>query len=359
MKHSAVFLSLILLSIFTALTVAESVWGASVNVHHVAVLQFRPSGTSSAHAALTGNYVEMELLQKKEIVLLERGQVKKNYPVREANRYSCQDSSCAVLAGRELSADYVVIGDVVRDRRFTIKARIVSVRTEKIVFSCSVRYNREDDARGAAAKIAGKIVAGLRDITPVPVTSQDDTGKVTGKPLNIDIFTGLDMFRPLGRLNDLVGIGPGVNCGVMISGIPFKGPELLRGITAGFDTGFFYSRGRINSGDSGIFVPFSFSLGYPLLLVEGIYFVPVVSLGFTYLRFHHAAGDGFDMEDNSSTWAVDPHSRMMLIFWKPLTKEIRIELSTGLWVLMESPSPPCFITARLGLSYRFDSRYFF
>jgi len=354
MKHLAFLLSLIF--IFTAFTGGRVVWGASENARHVAVLQFRPSGTSSAHAVLAGNYVEMELLQKKEIVLLERGQVKKKYTVEEANRYSCRDSSCAVLAGRELSADYVVIGDVVRNGRFSIKVRVISVLSGKIVFSCSARYDSENGARSAAAVIAKKIIAGFRDLNHAPASILDQADKGNARPLNIDFYAGPGLLKPLGMLDGLIGPGSGFNSGVMISGIPEKVPELLRRIIAGFDTGVFYSRGKINPDDYGLIAPFSFSLGYLIPVTERIYFIPLFSGGFTYLRFRHAEGDGLDMEDNSSVWSVDPHSRVMLIFGRPLMKNIHIEFSTGFWILVESPRTPFFITAQLGLACHFEMR---
>lgn len=356
MKHFTVLLFLIFLCIITAFLCPYTAWGEPNNVPHVAVLQFLPSGTSPAHAALAGNYVEMELLQEKEIVLLERGQIKKIYVVPEANRYSCQDSSCAVLAGRELSADYVVLGDVVRKRQFSIQARVVSVSSGKIVFSCSAQYKRENEAKSAAAIIAKKIITGLWDLGHEPPPSKDDIDKVRDEPVKLDLYADLAVFQPFAKLGKLIDTGIGFTCGVMITDIVKIGPEPLRRIILGSDAGLLYACGTINSNDSGMIVPFSFSLGYHIPVIERIYFIPMVSCGLSYIRFHHSTGDGFDMEDNSATWAIDPHFRVMFVLGRPLVNNIRLEISTAFWILIESPHSPFFLTVHLGLNYRFGNR---
>ncbi len=327
--------------------------GASVHTNHVAVLQFRPSGTSSAHASITGSYVEMELLKRKNIVLLERGQVKKKYRIADADSYSCQDSSCAVLAGRELSADYVILGDVVKNSRYSIKVKVVSVPKEKVAFTCSVQYDREDEARNAAVKMAKKILTGLKDYdtaSDIP----DDSGNGSDGERGREIRTGIDLFIPAGRLGDLIKPGAGLNCGVSFPGIAKGLPGPLKRITPGFETGFFYSSGRINSDDSGLLVPLSFSFGYPLNVIERVYLMPVITAGFTYIRFHHAEGYGFNMQDNSSVWSIDPHTGLKLVAGRPLSDNICIELSAGLMVMIETPEPQLIASARLGLLYRFD-----
>jgi len=329
--------------------------GAQPEPVHVAVLQFRHSGSSASHAALVGNYLEMELLQRKEIVLLERGQIKKKYPVREANRYSCRDSSCAVLAGRALSADYVILGDVAKKRGYSVEVRVVSVAMEKIVYSCSADYDSEDGAKIAAGELAKKLMLGMLDASTGTRTQAGSAATPAARPVIVDIYANLAVFQPFERLGRLIGTSAGFTCGIRLSGMATRGPETLRRITAGFDTGVLYAPGIINSRDSGMLVPFSFSLGYLVPVIERIYFIPHAAFGFTYMRFHHPRGDGFDMEEGAAVRGIDPHLRLAALFGRPLVKNILLEASAAFWVLFESPDAPIFLTVHVGLTCRFDA----
>ncbi len=352
-NKSTVILVFLLAGMFFCPEIVSRCRAAQHDKITLAVLNFRARGVPLSYAGIAGNYLEMALLRHAELVLLERGQVKSAYRSDEVNRYSCQDDSCAVLAGRALSADYVVLGDVVRNGRYAIEARVVSVKSETAVFSCTVKYGSQSGAKKAARIAAKKIAAalmGLRDTS----SGRDDIKARAAAPVYIDAHADFAVFQPFDRFSRLVRTGLGFTCGIMVSGMSPVASDKARNISVGFDSGLLYSPGRINSDDSFIMAPFSFSLGYQVPVAERFYLMPLISGGFSYLAFRHERGDGFDMEDRSQKWSIDPHFRVSLVMGVLLAMNIRLELVTAFWVLCELPDSPYFFTAHLGLNWRFE-----
>jgi hypothetical protein len=328
---------------------------ASPGTSAVAVLSFRSDSANRSLAAVLGNYLEMELLGSKGLVLLEREQVRSTFQKRELNLYACQDDSCAVLAGRALSADYVVLGDLAAGKAFRLTVRVISVRGEKTIYECHERFQGHDNARAAIKKIAAKIEGALnadREASSRPATGQESLARAS-RPV-MDISLGMLLFVPFERLAELVTVGPGFTLGIMVSRMFSRGPAALENLSLGFDTGFIYSFGRLNRADSCIMAPLLASAAYSFVMFEKVYFAPRLSLGMAVISLHHESGDGFDMRDGEVRHDVDVLFRMAAVFGRPLTRNLGLEVLTAFWVLGESPRVPFFLTVHVGITCRFD-----
>jgi hypothetical protein len=318
----------------------------------VAVLNFHAAGAAESAASIVRGYLEMELHRDGGLILLEREQVRRDYGMDEVDRYGCEDSSCAVLAGRAMSAEYVIFGDVVKKRAYTVSVKVVSIEKEKIVHSYAESYRGDGNAKKAAQKIARSIIA---DLVPSPVPADDrrscDGRKRPESAIRIDVRAAPLLFQPLGVLQDLVNTGPGVSAGLSLSGFSWAGSGVPGGLTLGFDAGFTRLAGSINSSDSCILAPLMLMAGCRFGLGSGMYLLPGLSAGLVFVRFDHPGGDGFNMEDGSSRQTMDPCLRAAVMFGRDFSEWLSLEAAASYWMLVESSGPIHSISLQLGLSW--------
>ena len=318
------------------------------------MLNFRALGVSRSLAEITGNYLEMELLRSNELVLLEREQVKKSYRLHELNQYTCKDKSCAVFAGRLLETDYVIFGDIEKKGGLTVTAKVVSVSSEATILTCGETFSSMRNSRKPIKRIADKIIAAIRGSRKSASTVYQKSHRKKQKhEITIGVHARPMVFQPLGKLDNLISTGTGITCGIMLSNIVPGTNRLARNITIGFDTGFLYAPGDRNRHDSFMTVPFLLSLGYIVPLFEKIYCIPLVSGGFSYVRFHHTTGQGFDMDDNSSKESVEGLFRFTALLGRPVAKNLHLQTMLSFWVFTETPRPPYFLTVHVGIEYCF------
>ena len=120
--------------LFIALPLA-SLHAGTDPAKRIAVLDFTATNIDEPYALVVRNKIEVALF-KKNLNVIERRNLKK--VLFELGRDTvCKDTKCAVMQGKLVSADFVVVGDIVLAGQYVITARIVDVNDGRIVFADS------------------------------------------------------------------------------------------------------------------------------------------------------------------------------------------------------------------------------
>lgn|GEM_PF-1934440 len=336
------------------LTCLISVHAHAAEKKRVAVLQFNPVNTPQSYSNMVRNYAEMKLHGEKDLFVLEREQINAKEDLKELRKYGCNDSSCAVLAGRSLEARYVVYGTVSGNRPYTITMRVLSVTDEKILSEYSESYGNIKKTRKTVDTLTKKIITDIRNHSKKTAGNGRKTKTVKKSSCVIDTHAYFSIFQPLGKLHDLVKTGFGLQTGITLSNIGLDATYLPPELILGFDTGFFISHGRDNDSDRFSMLPFLFSAGYYFSFYRQFYVIPRISLGAAYLRFYHAYGHGFDMDDNSTRHALDPALGSELVFGYHVYEELYAETTITYSMLLESSGPVHTLLFQAGIRYRLD-----
>ena len=336
------------------LTCLISMHAHAAEKKRVAVLQFNPVKAPQSYSNMVRNYVEMKLHGEKDMFVLEREQINAKEDLKELREYGCNDSSCAVLAGRSLSARYVVYGTVSGNRPYTITMRVLSVTDEKIISEYNESYANIKKTRKTVNTLTEKIIADIRKHSKKTAGNGRKTKTVKKHSCAIDTHAYFSIFQPLGKLHDLVRTGVGLQAGITLSDIQLAVVNLPPELILGFDTGFFISHGRDNDSDRFYMFPFLFSAGYHIPFYRHFYVIPRISLGAAYLRFYHAYGHGFDMDDNSVRHALDPALGSELVFGYHVYEGLYAETAITYGMLLESSGPVHTLLFQAGIRYRLD-----
>lgn len=121
----------------------------------IAVLDFTATGINEPYALVIRNKIEVALF-KKNLNVIERRSLQK--VLFELGRdTACKDTKCAVMQGKLVSADYVVVGDIVFAGQYVITARIVDVNDGRIVFADSAVSADKSDILNVIQKLAGNL----------------------------------------------------------------------------------------------------------------------------------------------------------------------------------------------------------
>jgi TolB-like protein len=125
----------------------------------VAVLEFSANNINESYAQALRNKIEIALY-KKELHVLERKNISR--VLFETGKGSkCRDDGCAVIQGKMVSADYVVLGDITFAGRYLVTVRIVDVVTGMILFADSASIEDREDILDASQKLADRLAVSL------------------------------------------------------------------------------------------------------------------------------------------------------------------------------------------------------
>lgn len=133
----------------------------------IAVLEFLADGADASYAIAARTKIEIELV-KRGFHIIERRNIKKVLGER-ATDYPCKDAKCAARQGKMVSADYVVVGEIIYTDRYMIGARIVDVHNDRIIFADSAVSNKKNGILALSERIAAKLSRHMGDKAVQPV----------------------------------------------------------------------------------------------------------------------------------------------------------------------------------------------
>ncbi len=127
MKIKTIFIVLLLL------TISVSVICAQPPKERIAVLDFRLTSRMDENEALTlANYFRSKFSKTGKFTLMSRGEMKEVLEAQDFNE-ACTSAECAVSAGKLLSTQKIVIGDIGKiGNTYTIVIKLIDVSTAEI-----------------------------------------------------------------------------------------------------------------------------------------------------------------------------------------------------------------------------------
>ncbi len=213
MKKKIIPAALIVFSLFSLQLRAEMM--------RIAVMDFKAEGVSKSLAKNVTELVRSEMINSDKYIIIERSQMDQIFKKQGLQRAGCTDITCAVKAGKLLSAKKILIGNVMKiGSKFVITGRIVDVKQGIALFSDKQSVRSEDELVGAAArfsqKIAGKIGRNKAFVS-------EGTGSFGEAQYNHPAIAGITSVFPFwsGSWNarfNLLGLGfVGLKCGMIVS----------------------------------------------------------------------------------------------------------------------------------------------
>lgn len=140
----------------------------------IAVLDFTAAPADAAMAVASRNLFEVSLHRADGLELLERSQVARILKEQEFRKDRCGDAGCAIIAGKMLSADMIIIGAYLKKENYIATVKCVDIVTGKIIAAESASSKTEDEfslaLEAASSRIAKRITESSR-------TGRDYTGE--------------------------------------------------------------------------------------------------------------------------------------------------------------------------------------
>ncbi len=125
----------------------------------IAVMDFNANNVSLYAAKAVSEVINTEIAKKNDVQVIERSQIGTILREQGFQMTGCTDSSCAVEAGRLLSAKKMLIGTVSKlGSMYSIASRVVDVQTGGVDFAESERCTREEDLESASRILAIRLL---------------------------------------------------------------------------------------------------------------------------------------------------------------------------------------------------------
>ena len=199
---------------------------------------------------------------------------------------------------------------------------------------------------------------GINDEYEDSETANYQTKETNSKPKKVTI-TGFTpgVIIPLGNFKDMAKTGYGGMINLTRRNIFIKRFE------AGIDTGFYHASGkdRINEGkpdyDRFLIVPILAHTGYKVWYKKGFSFIPTVSLGAAYFNSKYMSFDETTLKktDTNDNF-IDPMVKAGISMEYLITEPFSISMTGEYGMFIEKDEPMHFITAGIGLNYKFQIR---
>ncbi|MCP4135738.1 MAG: hypothetical protein GY754_32520 [bacterium] len=308
----------------------------------VAVLGVAANNVPLSYAAIVRNSVELFLYSGNNFLLLERDQINRVLSERKIGESYKGDTSRALLVGKTLAADFVIVGSIDKLDDYKISIRVVSINEARILIAYSQTFSSLEDIDPVVDKLSGAIE---RDILKYLKTGKIQASFYDNH--NIYFSARFNYIFPLRKFDDIVSSGYGftLDCGIY--------NLLFDNSTMGIETGFYAFSGQKNSSDSCYFVPLLFKAAYRIPVLRRFYIAPEVAGGISLLTLVHDAGEGFDMSDNSQRNAVEPMVQGGIQFGVAPFEMVDIRLGARYGVLFEKGNNMDFINFNLGVVFVF------
>ncbi len=118
----------------------------------IAVLDFFANNIEEAYAVAVRNKIEVALFKMK-LSVIERRHINKILFEKGIDLH-CKDAKCAAEQGKLISADFVVVGDIIYAGEYIVTVRIVSVADGRITFADTAVTDQKEEILEASEKLA-------------------------------------------------------------------------------------------------------------------------------------------------------------------------------------------------------------
>jgi len=131
----------------------------------IAILDFQPKNVSKETADMVTDLIRIEMLNTGVFKIIERGEMDAILKEQEFQLSGCVETECAVEAGRLLSANKILVGNIGKlGTAYIISARIVDVEEAEMQFGEKASSYTEEGLQVAANNLADKLTAKINGI---------------------------------------------------------------------------------------------------------------------------------------------------------------------------------------------------
>lgn len=309
--------------------------------NRITVLDLTPGNVSESLARVARNSLELSLYNS-GFTLLEREQIEKVTRELKIKQIGLNDTEGALLIGKSLSTDYIIVGGIDRIDKFKIMIRVVSVDGARILFVYSRDFSTESEIESAVQKMSVRMTRDIRNYIK--------TGMINEKSDRPDLLIS-SRFRYLVPVNDFAEmVKPGFGF-ILEGGVDNL---FIENLFAGLEAGFYAFAGKVNSSDRCLFFPLLLDLGYRIHPSGTFHVSPVLSGGLNYITLRHGRGEGFSMPDDTRKTTLEPIIRGSVIFGFLVAESCYVQLGIGYSAVLESRGTMGFADMSLGLQKIFQ-----
>ena len=264
----------------------------------LAVLDFTSHNVPPSYAVIIRNSLEVSLYKHQYFEMLEREKIDlvfKELDVRE----KCEKTSCIVTVGKTLSADYAVTGSISKSDDYNITARVVYIPEGTILFAYSKYFNSENQVDGVIKNLSEDIV---RDIKQYNNNNNNELLKQAHDQTHYQTHVSLKInyLYPRNKFYEIVDPGYGVSLIYGFSNI------IVQDSLIELESGYYRFKGKKNDSDMAHIFPIMLNAGYHIYPGDTFYLLPELSLGAASILLQHGEGNGFEMDENSSRFSLEP-----------------------------------------------------
>jgi hypothetical protein len=314
----------------------------TIQKKRVAVLEIDTNNIPSSFGNIARNNFEVFLFNSGNFQLLDRERQKSaaaKLGISPSSSNSLQD---LLKFGENLSADYLVSGNVDKLDDYKITMRVISVNGGEIITVYTQSFSSIDEFDASlntvSEKIKNNLVEYIRD------------GKIH-KPFfeQHGLYAGMNFnyIIPLGTFHDLINSGPGIKGKCEISNIFFDNDY------TGMHAGYYWFNGQKNNRDEARFIMIQAAYGYRLNFNKWLYFKGDIESGINVITLVHDDGNGFYMTENSRKKAVEPVVQFGCAAGISPFKYVNIETGIQYGINFERGGNLYFLNITAGLSANF------
>jgi hypothetical protein len=185
-----IFLIITLLSfIFNISLYAQN---KNINKTRIAILEFKGDGIPKGTANNVSELLRVEMVKTNKYIIIERTRMDAILKEQGFQQTGCTDETCAVKIGKILSANKIMIGNVMKlQDMFVITSRIVDVETGSIELAEKESAKSEKDLYNAVQTLARNLTESIEE-RPVKSAANPVTD-----PKTKDAINKLQKYEPL------------------------------------------------------------------------------------------------------------------------------------------------------------------
>jgi len=311
----------------------------SIQKKRIAVLEINTNNIPSSFGNIARNAFEVFLFNSGNFQLLDRER-QQAVAVKQGITPSSENSLADLLTfGKNISADYLVSGNVDKLDVYKITIRVISVTSGEIItvrtqtFSSTEEF--DDTLNNVSGKIKNDIIEYIQD------------GRIQRSFFERhDLYAGISFnyLIPISNLGTLINSGPGINGAFEISNMIFSDDY------AGLHTGYYRFNGKKNNHDEAQFIMLRLAYGYRYNLFNRLYLKGEIEGGMNWVTLDHNAGNGFNFDENSQKKAVDPLAQCGVFIGINPFNAINLEAGIQYGIDFERGGNLTFLNLSIGLT---------
>lgn len=332
----------ILLAVFVFPTTLFAVSNDMVSKKQIAVLDITYNNVPASYAKIVRNSIEYVLFSTDDFNLLERQHIDTIIKERKLHSQAQHSTNSAIKIGKTLATDFIILGSIDKLESYKISIRVVSVKQGKIVAAYSKDFKNPNTVDQIVNKLTKQIA---RDIKQFILT-----GKIEVRFLDfhtIILGGSANLLYPVGEFGDMVNPGFGFNLTLGVDNLIIDNSV----VTANF--GYYTFEGTSNNNDSATLMPLKVGVGYRYYLLSRVYVMPAIYSGINISILKHEVGDGFDMDDNTSSYGFSPLIEGGAAIGFAPSEHVRFELGGSFAAILESGDTMLYVGLHFGVQVLF------